>query len=507
MRSTLTLAALALAAAPALAGPIVIDGDLADWPADPPTQTDPAGDNAGPFDITRVWLGSDEDRVLLRFNTGTDQFNLQAGAYGLGGALRFELTFNDPAGTRLWLDTLQHVAQINDGGGYEDVRWGDLGAVLLPTYASAEYEFSVPRSIAPGATEVSVEFLVSDTLTAGPVALESVQAPAPLSHERPAGTDLRVASLNTLNTGTADFSRRSAILRLMRAVRADVYALQEEYDTSAADVEAFLEEADPFGDGAEWNAEKLGDTLVASRFPIIQTPPSQRFTVQDASAFVDLSSVGGGLVFLASIHPSCCGYAGNSNDNSRVSQMSSIASVIGAIRAGAADALVPGASDAAVIVAGDWNLVGSRTPLTILEESAGLVAPPFADLGTGASASTWRPGNDFVGQFFFGRLDLIAHDPARLASLGGYVLDTRTLTPARLGELGLSPGDSAASDHLVVVADYAVVNQPADLDGDGDVDSADLGALLAAWGTPGADLTGDGVTNSADLGALLASWG
>jgi hypothetical protein len=51
-----------------------------------------------------------------------------------------------------------------------------------------------------------------------------------------------------------------------------------------------------------------------------------------------------------------------------------------------------------------------------------------------------------------------------------------------------------------------------DLNGDGAVDGADLGQLLAAWGDcPArgecpADLTGDGTVDGADLGALLASW-
>jgi hypothetical protein len=45
-----------------------------------------------------------------------------------------------------------------------------------------------------------------------------------------------------------------------------------------------------------------------------------------------------------------------------------------------------------------------------------------------------------------------------------------------------------------------------DLNGDGMVNGADLGALLAAWDTPAADLTGDGTTDGADLGLLLAAW-
>ena len=53
---------------------------------------------------------------------------------------------------------------------------------------------------------------------------------------------------------------------------------------------------------------------------------------------------------------------------------------------------------------------------------------------------------------------------------------------------------------------------PADLDGDRAVNGADLGAVLAAWGSCGptdceADLNESGVVDGADLGLLLGSWG
>lgn len=46
-----------------------------------------------------------------------------------------------------------------------------------------------------------------------------------------------------------------------------------------------------------------------------------------------------------------------------------------------------------------------------------------------------------------------------------------------------------------------------DLDRNGTVDAADLGALLAAWGGSSADLDGNGTVDAADLAALLAAWG
>lgn len=52
---------------------------------------------------------------------------------------------------------------------------------------------------------------------------------------------------------------------------------------------------------------------------------------------------------------------------------------------------------------------------------------------------------------------------------------------------------------------------PGDLNNDGRVDGADLGLLLAGWGTCGtpcpADLDANGVVNGADIGILLGNWG
>jgi hypothetical protein len=47
-----------------------------------------------------------------------------------------------------------------------------------------------------------------------------------------------------------------------------------------------------------------------------------------------------------------------------------------------------------------------------------------------------------------------------------------------------------------------------DINADGFVNAADLGALLAAWGSAGgaADLNGDGTVDARDLTVLLSAW-
>ena len=49
---------------------------------------------------------------------------------------------------------------------------------------------------------------------------------------------------------------------------------------------------------------------------------------------------------------------------------------------------------------------------------------------------------------------------------------------------------------------------PADLSGDGAVNSEDLGLILVQWGTDGeGDLDGNDLVDASDLGLLLVQWG
>ena len=95
----------------------------------------------------------------------------------------------------------------------------------------------------------------------------------------------------------------------------------------------------------------------------------------------------------------------------------------------------------------------------------------------------------------------------------------------RFNPAGLAPGNyqatatirtsdenipGAANSQIVATLTATIGGNanPSDLNGDGVVNGADLGILLAAWGGSGtSDLNGDGTVNGADLGVLLANWG
>ncbi len=73
------------------------------------------------------------------------------------------------------------------------------------------------------------------------------------------------------------------------------------------------------------------------------------------------------------------------------------------------------------------------------------------------------------------------------------------------------PGAANQTILLILTAQVqpSIPSNPADLNGDGIVDGADLGILLLNWGACegcAADLNGDGVVDGADLGILLLNW-
>lgn len=72
----------------------------------------------------------------------------------------------------------------------------------------------------------------------------------------------------------------------------------------------------------------------------------------------------------------------------------------------------------------------------------------------------------------------------------------------------LGAGSGIEIDHIQYGAATLAPPCAADLNGDGIVNGADLGMLLAGWGAAGAaDLNASGSVDGADLGLLLAAWG
>lgn len=75
-------------------------------------------------------------------------------------------------------------------------------------------------------------------------------------------------------------------------------------------------------------------------------------------------------------------------------------------------------------------------------------------------------------------------------------------------EQTLDPLETIEEDQISWDIELRKKNQVADINGDGIVDSADQGFIMAAWNTDDyrTDLNFDGIVNSSDLGILLSQW-
>lgn len=492
----------AILASQALAGAdlprVRADGLFPEWAAVAPLASDPLGDNDAAFDITALHAASRGSTLFVRFDTNAVR-NIQEGS-SLDGAIRLEIG-NLPSNQRLTVDFRARRAYLN-GNFSQVVSWTTLTYIPAPTFAADEFEIALDLAtfgVGPGST-ITLDFSGSDTLDA-PVNFTFVPpAPDPVrrSVDRSPGA-IRVASLNTFQTGMLNASKYTRFERLFDATRPDIICLQEEYDSTAGQIQDRLNQFNPHNDGAVWNVHKGFDTAIAAREAITPMPT---FATGYVAAIVHHAS---GDLLVLSVHPKCCGYIGSSEDTQRISQTSGMVRTINEVRAG----LHGPYQGAPVVVIGDWNLVGSRTPLDMLTDSGGpalrWIIPPNL---IGEAVTTWRSASS---NFAPGVLDLVVYDDNAISHRNHFLMDTALLNASELAALNLQAADSAASDHLLMVVDFAPAPAcPADANFDGAVGSPDLNAILANFNCHGAaipgDIDDDGDIDFTDLNLLLPAF-
>lgn len=471
-------------------GQPIVDGCFEEWTPDKLVATDAAGDASSVFDLTEVYADSAGSILYVSFDTGTN-LNLQSGPFG-EDTLRLEVGFLGSAA--MTIDLRNRRAYANGDPG-DFLPWSAIAFESMTTYAADRFEILADLD--------AVGIDVGDTITLNFSGSDALDAAVPFTLVRPAvtpvrrdaarfaDTTFRIASLNTLNGGLFNSGRAEPIGRLLQAAAADIYCFQEQ-NSSAASVANRLGELDPLGNGLVWDGHRIGDTVIATQQTIIPLLHGG-----DAAAIIDFSGDGAVLVF--NIHPPCCGYSGNGQDQARIAEMDGIVATIAALRDGQLGQTYEPYRDAPVIIIGDWNLVGSRTPLDMVEDQQGPALTHWLlPHMIGADVHTWRDLFESPGDFAPGLLDLLTYSGQRLIPKNGFVLDSQELDAAELQLLGLMTDDSVASDHLMLVGDFQLGNDcndngipdesevidNGDFNNDEAVDSADLIALSNCFSGP-----------------------
>ena len=153
------------------------------------------------------------------------------------------------------------------------------------------------------------------------------------------------------------------------------------------------------------------------------------------------------------------GYIDSREDRLRIRQANDIIATIADIHRGRHNEDEPPGTKPAIAIVGDFNLVGSRTPLDriIGKKSYGLKHWLIPNL-IGESIVTWRGGSR--ASFAPGKLDYVIYSAKNLMPKNGFILDSELLNQRQRKQLKLDVADSKLSDHLLIAVDFQFLYPP-----------------------------------------------
>jgi len=461
--------------------PIQVDGVFVDWLPSAVTVVDPAGDaGSSGIDFRTLAVANDGVSLFIHFDTTVEVQPDEE------QDIRIVLDTDDDPMTGLAVGGLgaelvwslgQRTGTLYLGGGSESASQSQIGLVIAPTVSGTEFEVAIRRdatssSAIPLFGGTTMRMLLVDFGAGGDVAgtglafaFDPSPQPVPsLTLDRNDPSRLRVASYNTENDGLFDSNgaRQAAFGRMIGAIDADVWILNEVWNHNGADVEVKFGQWLP---GTAWTAvTALEGTVVLSRFPVLETATLPVAVRDWVAARVDPRPLLDSDVLVIGNHLKA--YSGASNDAARQNQVDGLVSDLARIRQGS---LMQVASQTPIIAGGDMNLVGVRRQLETLtqgdiadEATWGSDSPPDWDGSEFDVVLARHPDARFVyswrsdgGTYYPGKLDWLFYTGSVMTLDKSFVLETRTMTPANLALHGLLASDTpTASDHAPIVADF-----------------------------------------------------
>lgn len=339
------------------------------------------------------------------------------------------------------------------------------------------HDLSAPRSLG----NVWAAALVCALLSLAATACQNVRAPgAPPATDGSPAQPADLVRVLSWNVSDDAFVRQPAAFRaLVRRANADILLLDE---VSPSPTEAQLREALPalasagdawyidIGTSGGRQRNVVASTLPLERVPefasVVPYPPGDRDRLQARMAAEGEGgphySMDGGIpvngaivlagtrrLLVVSTDLQCCGTDPDSWQEERRQVETR------ELRRRVEQVLTRTRIDG-VIVAGDFNLVNTPLPLTILSgpypaPHAGLIAPDLRHLD-GAETWTW----DGRGTPFPSRpMDFVLYGPHALTLREGYILDSADLSASELERLGLQPESAGRlSSHRPVVVQF-----------------------------------------------------
>jgi len=473
--------------------PIAIDGAFDDWRDQDPLLVDPRDAPGSEVDIRAIRGRADARHLHLQFEV-VDVASLQ----GLERPLELLLDVDGDPGTGADVELLPGLDLIVVFSPTDPRRADRPGQAVgleifgvnpreapnayavdlhfAPSHASDRFEIRLERgSDLPGVGAILTGSRVTGRLVqraadgsllevtdpftvdmprydAAPPAPDLPPSADPLA--RSAGNQLRIMSWNA-ERGVM-VRKAGATGRLIAATTPDIVLLQEfTEDTPATGLQRILESAT----GEDWSVHvgRGGGNLrsvVATRLPAsvvtdLDPLPLPNVPNRDIRTAAQLIEHPGGRVLALSIHLKCCGRPGDSSDRRRIDEANAVRDAMARV--------IADVEPDAVIIAGDLNLVGTRTPLEILlqgldvDGSELLTVDARQPAPAAANATWWDEDSPFTP----GRLDFVLVSDRSLRPTKALVLNGRYMADEPWTRGGLRPDDTLISDHFPILVDLA----------------------------------------------------
>lgn len=518
--SLVTLVALAAcSSAQATGEPVVIDGLFGEWSTAATILDDPSDAAEAGVDVLSVqglddpaWLYLALDvgsEVTLQSMAGTLHLLIDTDADRSTGASE-----NDMTGVDLIVDfsPMPDAASaprgsgfglriVDDSGASHDVERYAMGLVVAPTWSAPRFELRLSRAgaaeVAPFGSRLRMKAIYEeggaalDETDVGSYVFATRAAPAPAAKlERVPPKAERATRVVQWNVASGRFDENTAgFASVLAATEPDVVLIDElPRDIDEERLSAFFD-LEPLARLGSWSFvlgrtggvqrasvaardREIGPAAALAAVPYSErvlpelaamageTPEARMHAyleaeaergVSAAGAWVDLGGVRT-LFVVADLQSG--GWDGSLQDRLREIQAS-------VLRDRVAQEL--GESSAPVVIGGDFNLVGSRTPLFLLTrgldaDGSDLVPADTRRLGERTYA-TWRNPRD---RFTPGRLDFILVSDAVLQVSDAFAFAPEDLDDVALGRLSLERGSlfRSLSDHVPTVADLLPVPGP-----------------------------------------------
>ena len=455
---------------------IIVDGLMHDWEGCETYCSDKIDDGKD-VDFTRMWVTNDEKYLFIRIQLAKP---LSLVDYN---SLFLEIDGDHNAATGYRVNGIG--AELGWGFG---LRYGfykhfssadyisnlDVRYVILPSFTSTDFEIAIKLDAAPIRNEKiftadTIEILLWDKQVGGDLLPDSghvfhyviqkaISSPyQPLSIEPPFETSLRLMTWNVFYDGLIDTIRQPIFGKVFKAIQPDIIVMEECWHSQANEVKQLFDQWLPLQKGS-WKVIHTGEGLMlVSRYPVVKADPifvGDNRNIAAYSIKTDLFNLD--TLLLIGVHLSCC-----AQDNERIAETQAIMHYLGkhySIGRNEDKLLrLP------VVIAGDFNLVGSEIPYRniVSNQLTGAREPWFTDLAPHQidrpMAYTWR---DYSKIFSPSRLDYIFYSPL-LNPIHSYIFNILYLDENSLKRYGLKPTDlRICSDHLPLVVDFVPTVSP-----------------------------------------------